>query len=114
MTSEIRPNNGTTQYVYEALSGRLAQRVNAKSQQANYQYFLDDALKQVSYANATIATPTVSWTYDTNYGRAATMIDGVGTTTYAYKAVGSNGARQLASIDGPLANDTITYSYDAL
>ena len=45
------------------------------------------------------------------------MVDGTGTTTYAYNSITgstSPGAGLLQSIDGPLANDTITYSYDAV
>jgi hypothetical protein len=44
------------------------------------------------------------------------MTDGIGTTSYGYLAVTNTqlGAGQLASVDGPLANDTITYTYDVL
>ena len=66
------------------------------------------------YTNATIPTPGVTYTYDPVYPRVLTMVDGIGTTTYAYKAPGVLGAGQVASVDGPLANDTITYTYDQL
>src|SRR5581483_6537385 len=39
---------------------------------------------------------------------------GTGTTTYAYHVPGELGAGQVASVDGPLDNDTITYAYDEL
>ena len=44
------------------------------------------------------------------------MVDGIGTTGYTYNAIASGtlGAGQLASVDGPLPNDTLTYSYDQL
>ena len=42
------------------------------------------------------------------------MVDGLGTTTYAYQAAGQSGAGQLASSDGPRSNDTLTYTYDEL
>ena len=42
------------------------------------------------------------------------MVDGVGTTRYAYKAAGTLGALQPATIDGPFANDTMSYAYDEL
>lgn len=42
------------------------------------------------------------------------MLDGIGTTAYTYKAPVTNGAGQVASVDGPLSNDTITYTYDPL
>ena len=42
------------------------------------------------------------------------FVDATGKTTYAYKALGTAGALQVASIDGPLTNDTLTFSYDDL
>jgi YD repeat-containing protein len=42
------------------------------------------------------------------------MVDGIGTTSYTYVAPGTNGAGQVASIDGPLSSDTIAYTYDEL
>src|SRR2546423_11350695 len=45
------------------------------------------------------------------------MADGTGITNYSYYPVASPpalGADQLQSIDGPLVNDTISYSYDEL
>src|SRR5207302_4485721 len=104
-------------YVFENTTSRLKSMTDAKNQTTNYQYFSDNDLKQVSYTNAQIATPTVNFTYDPNYNRMLTMADGTGTTTYAYKPIAvppTLGAGQLQSVDGPLANDTITYSYDEL
>jgi RHS repeat-associated protein len=105
------------EYVYEATTGRLKKATDAKGQETSYTYFLDDKVQQVSYVNAEIATPAVGFTYDTVDGRLATMTDGTGTTTYTYHPVATPpglGAGQLASVDGPLANDTIGYSYDEL
>jgi YD repeat-containing protein len=42
------------------------------------------------------------------------MTDGIGVTTYAYHPIGQLGATQVASVDGPLASDTLTYQYDEL
>jgi RHS repeat-associated protein len=106
-----------THYTYEATTSRLAVMTDAKMQSTNYQYFIDNNLKQVSYTNAQIATPTVSYTYDTNYNRLVTMTDDTGVTTYAYNPIAvppAIGAGRLASTDGPLMNDTITYGYDEL
>jgi len=63
-----------------------------------------------------VSTPTVSVTYDAAYPRLATMTDGTGTTNYGYYPVtsGQLGAGELSTVDGPLANDTITYTYDQL
>src|SRR5207253_7392013 len=59
----------------------------------------------------------VSFTYDSHYNRVSTMVAGVGTTTYGYNPITFSpalGAGQLTSVDGPLLNDTITFSYDQL
>jgi YD repeat-containing protein len=123
--------DGTTiDYLYEGQSAantagatsRLKSSTDAKSQRTNYTYFADDNIQQVSYTNLagqalTPPTPSVSYTYDSNYNRVATMVDGTGTTTYSYNPIAvppALGAGQLASIDAPLANDTITFSYDQL
>lgn len=42
------------------------------------------------------------------------MFDGVGTTTYTYKAPGQPDAGSVDTIDGPLTDDTLAYTYDAL
>lgn len=104
-------------YVYETNTSRLKQMVDEKGQVTQYQYYMDNALKQVAYSNSAIATPPVSFIYDANYGRAVSMTDGIGTTTYAYNPIPVSptlGAGRLASVDGPLTNDTITYQYDQL
>src|SRR6266404_9416211 len=97
-------------------SSRLKSMTDAKSQTTLYSYFADDNLAQVSYSNAVVATPSVSFTYDTNYNRILTMVDGIGTNTYGYNSAtnGLLGAGRLSSVDGPLPNDTITYQYDEL
>jgi RHS repeat-associated protein len=123
--------DGTTiDYLYEGqtapnavgATSRLQSSTDAKNQRTNYAYFADDNIQQVSYTNSagqalTPPTPSVSYTYDSNYNRVATMIDGIGTTTYGYNPIAvppALGAGQLASIDAPLANDTITFGYDQL
>jgi YD repeat-containing protein len=78
--------------------------IDPKLQVTTYAYNLDDTLQQESYTNATIATPSVSYTYDTAHPRIVAVVDGVGTTAFTYTAV----------VDGPLTNDTTTYGYDEL
>jgi RHS repeat-associated protein len=117
VTKKAKANGTDTEYVYETTTSRLKRVTDAEDQQTHYAYFLDDRLQQTSYTDAVVATPSVSFTYDGAYGRVATMVDGTGTTTYGYHAVGtppSLGATRLASVDGPLTDDTITYSYDEL
>lgn len=109
-------------YGYESTTSRLKSMADAKNQLTNYQYFGDNDLKQVSYTKLkgqplNPPTPTVNFTYDPNYNRVVTMADGTGTTSYGYYAVTTPpalGATQLQTVDGPLANDTITYTYDEL
>lgn len=118
ITSKVfHTNTGTIAYVYENTTSRLKTVTDGKNQTANYTYFSDNDLKQVSYTNAQIATPTVSYTYDPNYDRVATMTDGTGVTSYAYYPITATpplGAGKLQTVDGPLANDTISYTYDEL
>ena len=118
--------DGTTiDYLYEGQSApntvgatsRLKSSTDAKNQRTNYAYFADDNVQQVSYTNALVSTPTVNYTYDPNYNRVSTMTDGIGLTTYGYEPITvppALGAGQLASIDGPLTNDTVSFGYDEL
>jgi RHS repeat-associated protein len=114
ITRELRADNTTdTLYTYD-LSGRLKTITDPKDQVTTHSYNVDDSLSGTAYTNEVIETPNVSYTYDAYYARVATMVDGIGTTTYAYKAAATNDAGQVASVDGPLTNDTIAYSYDEL
>ncbi len=124
-------NDGTTiNYLYEGqtapntagATSRLQSSTDAKNQRTNYSYFADDNLAQITYTDTSgqplnPPTPSVSYTYDANYNRILTMVDGTGTTVYGYNPVTVPpvlGANRLASIDGALPNDTITFSYDEL
>ena len=103
-------------------TSRLKSSTDAKNQRTNYLYFADDTVQQMSYTDTagqplTPPTPSVNYTYDPNYKRVASMIDGIGTTIYAYNSITvppALGAGRLASSDAPLANDTITFGYDEL
>lgn len=111
------PDGSQVHYFYENAGSRVRQIIDEKGQISQFTYNLDDSINSVSYLNATIFTPGVSYTYDPNYRRRVSMTDGTGTTTYLYNAVDAIpalGANQLASVDGPLSNDTIAYEYDEL
>jgi RHS repeat-associated protein len=117
VTAKQYGDGSQIKYVYENASSRLREVIDEKQQLSHFTYNLDDTLKSVAYANATVPTPAVSYTYDPNYNRLTSMTDGTGTTLYSYNPVTTTpalGANQLASVDGPLPNDTITYSYDEL
>jgi RHS repeat-associated protein len=113
---ETRADSTFTAFVYENTTSRLKRKTNRKGEHADFTYFKDNNVNTVSYPNAGEPTSSVSFTYDTAYNRIATMVDGIGTTSYSYNAIttgtGTLGAGALASIDGPLSNDTISYGYD--
>ena len=118
VTRETSADGATREWTHENTSSRVKQFKDSKDQTRAYEYSLDSALKQVTYTNAVVATPTVSLTHDPAYRRLATLTDGTGTTTFAYHPVTASqlGAGARASVDGPLAGDTdkISYSYDEI
>jgi RHS repeat-associated protein len=117
VTKETRANGSEWIYDYETTTSRLKTVTDPKDQVKTYSYFLDDNLAGGGYTNEEHETPDVSFTYDTAFNRVSTMEDGTGTTTYGYHPVGTTpplGAGKLASVDGPLSNDTIIYAYDEL
>lgn len=103
-------------------TSRLKSVTDALNRRVNYSYSIDNNISQVDYTDASgnplnPPTPSVSYTYDLNYSRVVTMADVTGLTTYTYDLVNSPpalGAGKLERIDGPLANDTITFTYDEL
>jgi RHS repeat-associated protein len=109
---EVRADGVTDSVFTYDVAGRLATSTDPKNQVTHYLYFADDSLNSTTYTNAVVATPGVSYAYDAFYPRLATMTDGIGVTAYAYKAPGQLGAGQIATIDGPLADDIIGYGYD--
>lgn len=101
-------------FEYEKTTSRLRQIRDEQNQLTQFSYNLDDSLAEKRYVDALIPTPSVGFTYDPNYSRVLTMQDGNGMTALAYHPVPSAGAGRLASMDGPWANDTITFTYDEL
>jgi RHS repeat-associated protein len=117
VTAQVRANGTSSSVTYESTTSRVKKVTDAKLQDVLYEYFLDDGLKRVSFANAANPPAPVSFTYDGAYARVLAKTDGQGGTTYSYNPIAvppSLGAGQLASIDGPLTNDTITLGYDPL
>jgi len=125
LTKRYHDNREIT-YTYETRSGKLKTMVDAKSQKRTFSYFSDGRIDRVSYSHlntpppappAYIAVPDLNFTYDLKYPRISTMTYGTEQTVYGYNPVTgaeSLGAGRLATIDGPLANDTIQYGYDIL
>jgi RHS repeat-associated protein len=117
VTAKRYGDGSQIQYLYENTTSRRRQMIDEKQQVTHLTYNLDDTLRSVSYAESIVPTPGVSYTYDPNHIRLASMSDGTGITRYSYNPITTNptlGANQLASVDGPLPNDTVTHAYDEL
>lgn len=95
-------------------SGRLTRKTDALGQSARYHYTLDNQLVGVDYDNAFNPTPSVRFTYDSDFSRLVAMTDGQGATSYSYYPVGVVGAMQLKEIEGPHSHDRLQFAYDAL
>jgi RHS repeat-associated protein len=108
-------DGSTDRYRYDPASGRLEAVIDAKGNVKTRRYHLDGQLAALRYNNDP-ETPDVTFTYDPADGRIAGMTDGIGNTAYSYHPTspGTPGAGQLAAVDGPWANDVISYAYDAL
>ncbi len=117
VTREVRADGTHIDIAYDATTSRVNHVTDAKGQVRAYRYFIDDSIEQVAYTNATVATPSISFDYDLHYARPSSRTDGTGTTTYIFNPIAvptTFGAGRLASIDGPLGNDTVSYTYDEL
>jgi RHS repeat-associated protein len=108
------PDGYWTTYVYENTTSRIKSIIDAKNQVTNFTYNLDNSLAGMSYGNAQIPTPAVSYAYDPQRGRLTNMTDGAGLTSYTYHPLGVLGANKVQTVQGPLANSTITLGYDEL
>jgi RHS repeat-associated protein len=103
--------------LYENTTSRLQRLVDEKQQSTLFAYNADDTLASINYANAAVATPPVSFTYDQSYQRPVSVTDGIGATTYSYVPITSPpvlGAGRLETLAGPLTNSTTVYGYDEL
>jgi RHS repeat-associated protein len=116
VTSKVYTDGSTMTNSYEPLSGRLLTTTDEKAQVKTRAYNLDNSLASLTYSNATIATSSVAYAYDPDFTRVTSMTDGTGVTNFTFNAIapGTYGAGQVAGVDGPLTNDTITVTYDQL
>lgn len=99
---------------YEKTTSRLRQIRDEQNQLTQFSYYVDNSLAEKRYVDAIHFTPAVRFTYDPDFPRVLTMQDGNGMSALSYHPMSSTGAGRLASIDGPLTNDIITFTYDEL
>lgn len=102
-TGKVYADGITNSYTYDAL-GRLTAKVDGKAVTTAYGYDVVGNLTNIDYATDT----DVAFEYDA-LNRMTKMVDGVGTTLYAF----AGSCTKVASVDGPFANDTVSYGYDA-
>ena len=100
-------------YGYD-LSSRLATITDAAGQVRSLTYNRDDTTAAEKYLNAIHPTPEVGYLWNATIRRLDAVSDGAGTTNFTYHPYGALGGGRVASVDGPLASDTVTTTYDAL
>lgn len=111
-------------YEYETAISRLKKMTDPAGNVANYKYYIDNTPYKVEYdpASGFADVPDVTFTWDPNYRRPATVGDSLGVYTYTYGPFVSNfygsagkGRGMLSGVlNGVLANADISYEYDEL
>ncbi|MCG8600221.1 MAG: hypothetical protein MI807_08785 [Verrucomicrobiales bacterium] len=114
VVDKIYPGGKRSSLTYQPLSGRVASSTQPDDQggspTVSYQYNLAGQTLLADYSDASM--DDVSYTYADDLGRMTGMTDGIGNTIYTYHPLNSNGAGQLHTLNGPWANDTVSYRYD--
>ena len=103
LTRKTYDDSSFISYGYNA-AGLLVTRTNARSQITHYDYDKTSRRIQTDYETDT----DIITQYDA-LGRITNVTDTAGQTAYTY----SPGRSLLTQVDGPLANDTLVYSYDS-
>jgi RHS repeat-associated protein len=104
LTKKIYADGKATAYTYDT-AGLPINRVNARGITTSYTFDENHDLSGISYSDG---TPAVTYQYD-DYDRLKSRQDGTGLYQFGYDA-----DSQLMTVDGPWADDTVTYNYDAL
>lgn len=97
----VDPLGNQTLFGYDR-NGNLISKTDAKGNTITYSYDTNNRLIQTSYLDGS----GVIISYDA-LGRKTSIVDSSGTTAYSYDALS-----RLVQVDGPSANDTISYAYD--
>ena len=119
-TTKTFANSKTEAYAYESTTSRLHSVTDATyptPQVKTYSYDKANELTKIAYTGATNATNDVELDWDTYFPRMTQMSNDGATphtvwTTWSYIPLGSNGAMQLDTENGPYSNDSAVYAYD--
>ncbi|MCG2710931.1 MAG: cysteine peptidase family C39 domain-containing protein [Candidatus Omnitrophica bacterium] len=101
LISQTDPLTKTTGYTYYK-NEKIKSETDANNNTISYEYDLAGRLQKKTYPDTT----TVQYQYN-QYGEVSQMTDTRGIMAYAY-----NNRGWLVSVDGPEANDTLSYTYD--
>jgi len=101
LISKRYDDNSGVDYVYENTTSRLKSRTDALDHVTQYQYALDDAISDITYADSQNPTADRHFHYDSVYPRLTAFDNGLGQTILSYVAAGSPGAGRLAQETAP-------------
>ncbi len=116
LTGKVFADGHHMQVQYQPVSGRVAKVIDEDGREQQISYAPDNRIASVSSGGTAPAGVLSSFVWDPVYPRPVSFTDPGGTTTLGYHLTqsGQPGAGKLASMDGPLPNDTITIQYDEL
>jgi len=113
VTAKQYMDGSRVEYTYEAATSRLKSVKNERGQVKTYLYEYDDDVIGITYStNAN--TEAKYFFYDPYYNRLTDVYVGSDLWSFDYYPVGSLGGGRLKSVDGPVIDDTVVYSYDPL
>lgn len=99
-------NLGNTSFTYDKYS-RLATVTDGRGVTRTYTYDDMDRVTSIGYSDA---TPTITWTYNTN-GQPATRVDGTQKVTFGYDVFAHLTSRKVGPPTGA-STSTLAYGYD--
>ncbi len=117
LVAKIYGDGSRITYGYEARTSRLRQITDEKLQLQQLTYYPDNSLASASTVNSLVPTAPLRFVYDPDYPRLISLTDGTGTTLQQFVSITvppTLGAGLVATVDGPLPNDSLTYAYDEL
>ena len=112
LTSKVFADTTQEVYDYFPISGRLRSVTDALNRVKTLKYTIDGRMAAVAYSGGTVATPGVTFNYDTFYPRLTSLVDGTGTTAYQYIPLGSLGAGAVQKITTGMFAGSADFVYD--